>query len=285
MATNIELRVNSVYDSLSNAEKKAASYFLDHVEVVFNKPIAELAEESGVSKVAWVRFCKAIGFDGLKDMKKSLVSELIRTTDEEEPVVFTDILETTDMEQLIANVKYNSVRAIQDTAKLIDPKAVEKAAKLILNARSVRLFGMGASALVAEDLFTKLIRIDKNASFSKDYHNQLTYASNMTPEDVAILVSTSGRTRELLEILSIAGKCGTPTIALTSFGKSQLAEESDIQLFIACNESAPRSGATSSRIAQLTAVDILFTAVAMLDYEGAVPKLENSLASVQAHKV
>ena len=70
--TNIEVRTQNIYENLSNAEKKVASYFLDNVENVFAKPISQLAEESGVSKVAWVRFCKAIGFDGLKDLKKSL---------------------------------------------------------------------------------------------------------------------------------------------------------------------------------------------------------------------
>ena len=77
--TNIEVRTQNIYENLSNAEKKVASYFLDNVENVFAKPISQLAEESGVSKVAWVRFCKAIGFDGLKDLKKSLFSELHET--------------------------------------------------------------------------------------------------------------------------------------------------------------------------------------------------------------
>ena len=125
MTTNIELRVNSIYDSLSNAEKKAATYFLNNVENVFNKPIAELAEESGASKVAWVRFCKAIGFDGLKDLKKNLVSELFKTTDteDEEALVFSDIHEATGIDQVIATVKTNTIRDVQDTAKLLDPQA------------------------------------------------------------------------------------------------------------------------------------------------------------------
>ena len=55
--TNIEVRTQNIYENLSNAEKKVASYFLDNVENVFAKPISQLAEESGVSKVAWVRFC------------------------------------------------------------------------------------------------------------------------------------------------------------------------------------------------------------------------------------
>ena len=50
--TNIEVRTQNIYENLSNAEKKVASYFLDNVENVFAKPISQLAEESGVSKVA-----------------------------------------------------------------------------------------------------------------------------------------------------------------------------------------------------------------------------------------
>ncbi len=287
MTTNIELRVNSIYDSLSNAEKKAATYFLNNVENVFNKPIAELAEESGASKVAWVRFCKAIGFDGLKDLKKNLVSELFKTTDteDEEALVFSDIHEATGIDQVIATVKTNTIRDVQDTAKLLDPQAVEKAAKMIMEAKSVRLFGLGASALVAEDLFSKLLRVDKNVCFSKDLHVQLSYASNMSPTDVAVLFSTSGKTSEILEILSIAKNCGTPTVAFTTFGKNPLAVNSDIRLYISSSETTPRSGAMSSRIAQLMTVDILFTAVARLNYEYVAPKLENSLRSIQSHKI
>ncbi len=287
MTTNIELRVNSIYDSLSNAEKKAATYFLNNVENVFNKPIAELAEESGASKVAWVRFCKAIGFDGLKDLKKSLVSELFKTTDaeDEETLVFSDIREATGIEQVILNVKGNTIRDVQDTAKLLDPQSMEKAAKMIMEAKSVRLFGLGASALVAEDLYSKLLRVDKNVCFSKDLHVQLSYASNMAPTDVAVLFSTSGKTSEILEILSIAKECGTPTIAFTTFGKNPLAMNSDIQLYISTSETTPRSGAMSSRIAQLMTVDVLFTAVARLNYDRVVPKLENSLRSIQSHKI
>lgn len=287
MTTNIELRVNSVYGSLSNAEKKAATYFLNHVEDVFNKPIAELAKESGASKVAWVRFCKAIGFDGLKDLKKSLVNELFKTTENENDgdTVFSDIHGDTSTEQLIAAVKVSTLRDIQDTAKLLDPSAVEKAANLIVKARSVRFFGLGTSALVAEDLYCKLLRIDKNVCFSKDLLVQLSYAANMTSDDVAILFSISGRTREILEILSLAKSAGTPSVAVTTFGKNPLAANADICLYIASPETTPRSGAMSGRIAQLMAVDVLFAAAARLNYEHVVPKLENSRRGAQSHKI
>lgn len=198
-----------------------ASYFLDNVENVFAKPISQLAEESGVSKVAWVRFCKAIGFDGLKDLKKSLFSELHETAGEPaEAAAFSDIREATGIDQLILSVKNNSIRAVRDTTKLLDPASVEAAARQILNARSVRIFGVGASALVGEDLYNKLLRIDKNVCFCRDLHIQLTYAANMTPQDVAVLISMSGNTKEVLEMLALSRQCGTPTVALTKSSKA-----------------------------------------------------------------
>lgn len=284
--TNIELRIHGVYDTLSNAEKKAAAYFLDNVENVFNKPISQLASESGVSKVAWVRLCKTLGFGGLKDLKKSLFNELYKTKEKEDPIVFSDILEAEQdsIDQMILSVRNNSMRAVQDTAKLLDPVSVEMAARRILEAKTIRIFGMGASALVGEDLCSKLLRIDLDVRFFLDFHVQLTYASNMTPEDVAIIISTSGRTKESLEILDIANQCGTPVIALTSFGKSPLVLGSDIQLYSSSPEVAPRSGAMSSRIGQMVAVDVLFSAVARLDYDKAASILENSLKSTWSHR-
>lgn len=285
--TNIELLVKGVYDTLSNTEKKAAIYFLNNVENVFNMPIAQLAAESGASKVTWVRFCKSLGFSGLKDLKKTLFNEVYQTKDKEgNQIVFSDIFEAEkgSMDQLILSVRNNSVRAIQDTAKLLDPAGVEAAAKKILEARTIRIFGMGASALVGEDLCSKLLRIDLDVRFFVDFHMQLTYASNMTPEDVAIIISTSGRTKESIEILNIANQCGTPVIALTSYGKGPLVMGSDIQLYSSSPEVAPRSAAMSSRIAQMMAVDVLFSAVAKLDYSRTASILEKSLKSTQSHR-
>lgn len=284
--TNIELRIYGVYDTLSNAEKKAASYFLDNVENVFNMPIAQLACESGVSKVAWVRLCKTLGFGGLKDLKKSLFNEVYKTKEKEAPNVFSDLLaaEQDSVDKMILSVRNNSVQAVLDTAKLLDPASVEMAARKILDAKTIRIFGMGASALVGEDLCSKLLRIDLDVRFFLDFHVQLTYASNMTPEDVAIIISTSGQTKESLEILEIANQCGTPVIALTSFGKSPLVLGSDIQLYSSSPEVAPRSGAMSSRIGQMVAVDVLFSAVARLDYDKMAAILENSLKSVRSHR-
>lgn len=283
--TSIELRVRSIYDSLSNAEKKVADYFLSNMENVFNKPIAQLALEAGVSKVAWVRFCKDIGFDGLKDLKKSLFSQMREKTDEPTAEPFSDVRDIVSTKSLIESIKQNSIRAIQDTSELLDPESLERAARQILNARSVRIFGVGASGMVGQDLHSKLMRINKNSYYAADHHSQLTYAASMTPQDVAVLISTSGTTSEVLEILSLVRQCASPSIALTKYSKTPLASNADTVLYIASPEISMRSGAMSSRLAQLMVIDALFTAVAHMDYEAIAVSLEKSHESIRSHRV
>ena len=279
------MRVRSIYDSLSNAERKVADYFLNNMENVFNKPIAQLAQEAGVSKVAWVRFCKDIGFDGLKDLKKALFAQMREKVDEPVEEPFSDIRDVDSTKSLIEGIKQNSIRALQDTAEMLDPEMLEAAAKAILNARSVRIFGVGASGMVGNDLHSKLMRINKNSYFSTDHHTQLTYAANMSPQDVAILISMSGKTKEILEVLSLAKGCETPTIALTKYSKTPLAMNADTVLYVSAPEITIRSGATSSRLAQLMMVDALYTAVAHMVYVSVAVNLEKSHQSISPHRV
>ncbi|MBR2048814.1 MAG: MurR/RpiR family transcriptional regulator [Oscillospiraceae bacterium] len=283
--TAIELRIRSIYDSLSNAERKVADYFLSNMENVFNMPIAALAQDAGVSQVAWIRFCKAIGFSGLKELKKELFAQTQKRADENAAAPFSDVREIISMRALIDGIKQNSIQAIQDTAQLLDPSTLETAAQAILKAKTVRIFGMGASGIVGEDLHSKLMRINKNSYFSTDPHTQLTYAANMVPQDVAVLISMSGKTKEVLEILALAKQCKTPTIALTKYSKTPLAVNADTVLYISAPEISMRSGAMSSRLAQLMVIDALFTAVAHMDYETIAVNLEKSLESTSSHRI
>jgi len=283
--TSIELRIRSTYDSLSNTERKVADYFLSNMENVFNMPIAELAQETGVSKVAWVRFCKAIGFAGLKDLKKALFAQMHKKADENIAEPFSDVREIISINSLIEGIKQNSIRAIQDTTEMLDPTSLENAAKAILNANTVRIFGVGASGIVGEDLHSKLMRINKNSYFSTDHHTQLTYASNMTSQDVAVLISMSGKTKEILEVLALAKQCQTPTIALTKYNKTPLALNADTVMYISAPEISIRSGAMSSRLAQLMVIDALFTAVAHMDYDTIAVNLEKSHESISTHRI
>lgn len=286
--TGIEIRTRAIYDSLSPAEKKVAAYFLSHIDNVFHMPIAALAEDACVSQVAWVRFSKTLGFYGLKDLKKQLFSELNAQSDPErvsaEPL-YTDISGHATVEEMAETVKTGSIQAITDTICLLEPDIIREVAARIIRADSIKLFGVGASALVAEDFYHKLLRIGFNVVNSRDFHIQLTYAANLTPRDVAVFFSHTGVTREVVETMKIAQGCGATLVSVTQFGKHPLVAMADYALYTACPEVYRRSGAMSSRIAQLTLVDVLYTAVASMDYHRIKVRLENSYNSCKPHRL
>ena len=285
--TNIEVRTRDMYDSLTPAEQKVAAFFLTDVNSVFHMPIARLAEVSGASQVAWVRFSKSLGFYGLKDLKKELFSELHRASAQpsnEEPL-YADISGNNTVLQMAETVCAGGIQAVEETLQLADEKVLEKVAEHLIKADSIKLFGVGASALVAEDFYNKLLRIGKNVVFCRDNHIQLTYAANLTSRDVGLFISYSGSTREVVESLNIAKSRGAIIITVTKFGKLPMVLKSDYALFTSCPEVYRRSGAMSSRIAQLIVVDMLYTIMANMDYHRVKPLLENSYNSCSPHRV
>ena len=266
--TDIEIKTRSIYDELSPAEQKVAWYFLQNLGSVFDDPIAVLAEKSGVSQVMWVRFCKALGFSGLKDMKKNLFFQLSqqRTEAAAPSMDFLDTRTYSSVEDIINGVEAGSLEAVRSTAQILVPAVLEEVAAKVSKADTVRLFGVGASGLVANDLYYKLLRIDMNAVFCTDLHVQLTYITAAKPGDVAIFFSNSGNTTEILELARAARERGACVVAVTKYGQNQLSELADFVLPTSSPELQFRSGATSSRLAALFVVDVLFTTLCNKNY-------------------
>lgn len=283
---NIQIQVMGQYNQLSLAEQKVANYFISHMDEIYSLPIADLAERSAVSAGTWVRFCKSIGFSGLKELKQALfdyASEGKKDAGDSQ-FVFADIKDHKDTAGIVDSIRASSVQAIENTLRILDLGVLEATAKLIMESKSVKLFGVGASSLVARDLTRKLMRIGVNAIFTDDFHVQLTIAATMEPDDLAIIVSNSGTTKEMLEIQEMICHKKIKHAVITSIGKNPLSQKADLILSTSSPEIHLRSGAMSSRIAQLIVVDCLFTTVANKNYQKIEPKLEESYAVSVPHK-
>ena len=237
--------------------------------------IAVLAEKSGVSQVMWVRFCKALGFSGLKDVKKNLFFQLSQQRAEVSApsMDFLDTRTYSSVDGIISGIEAGSLEAIRSTAQIQDASVIEEVAAKIAAADTVRLFGVGASGLVANDLYYKLLRVDVNAVFCTDLHVQLTYITAAKPSDVAILFSNSGNTTEILELAR----------AVTKYGANQLSELADFVLPTSSPELQFRSGATSSRLAALFVVDVLFTTLCNKNYSTVAKPLAESYSQCSKH--
>ena len=260
--SGIVFRIKEHFDDFNTTEKKIAEYFIEKPDHILRLSITQLAGQIGTSQAAIVRFCKRLGYDGLKDIKTSLADDLLSAQENKEEESYSDIRISDPPNDIIEKVAANHILALEETIKVLDIEEFEKAVDLLSRAHRVDVFGIGASGLVAQDLQQKLTRIDKFCLCYTDVHMQLTAAASLTEKDAAVFISYSGKTREVITCAEAVKDRKTKMIAITKFGQRPLAKIADIVLNVYSPEIAIRSGATSSRITQLAVIDMLFTNVA-----------------------
>jgi DNA-binding MurR/RpiR family transcriptional regulator len=274
--------IRTTLESLRPSEKKVAKYILQEPHVAVNSTIAELAKNSQTSEAAVVRLCKTLEIKGFQELKLRIAGDLLQSQPEE----YRDIMPDEPIQDIINKVSYNNMQAIRETIDVINHEEIEKAAEKIKLAENVIFYGVGASAIIAQDAQQKFLRINKNATSVSDFHLAAVAAVNAGPQDVVMGISYTGETMEVVEVLELAKKNGATTISLTKYGKSPVSEQADIHLFTSASiESSFRSAATSSRIAQLNVIDILFIFVASRMYEKTIEYLERTRKAVQGRKV
>ncbi len=273
--SGVLLRVQELLDYLNPSERRVAEYILENSGSIVGQPVAELAEKSGTNKAAIIRFCKSIGCSGYRDFTFQLAAELAVSrseTDEE----YTDINIGDSVDTILKNVCFNNVKAIEDSYTLVKAADVSRAAELLIRASRIDFYGLGASWIVAQDAQYKFMRINKNCTAYADPHVQLTSAANLSPDDVAVAISWSGETRDIIEAARRAKECGAAVIAVTRCGKSHLVEYADVVFSLTSPETTIRCGAMSSRTAQMTMIDILFSCVVSRDYKNVRRYLERT---------
>ncbi|MGZ9583305.1 MurR/RpiR family transcriptional regulator [Paenibacillus marinisediminis] len=263
---NILIKIRGMKDSLTPVERLVAEYVLDHVEDIPHLSIKNLAQLTKTSDASVLRFCKTMGYTGYRSFIVS-ISASIGSMDDEEKDQYTDIQPGDDLSIVISNISRNNMKSIEDTLSVIDKNEVDRAVKVLRECKRIVFFGIGASGLVGIDAEQKFSRINKICHAYVDGHSQLTAATMLEKGDVAIFISNSGETIDILDALELAEKNGACTIAITKYNKSMLAEKASIVLNISTPEVTIRSGAMGSRIAMLTVIDILFAGVASAEYD------------------
>ncbi len=275
------VRLRGMRPSLSRAEDRVAERVLADPRAAAAMTISELAVAASTSETTVLRFCRRLGLPGYPQLRLGLAEESAqpRTT----TAAASDIGADDTVDDLIAKISFLDASAVEETAQQLDRDALERAARAVAEAGRVDIYGIGASAIVGDDLQQKLHRIGSVSFCWRDPHIALTSATLLTDADVAVGISHSGSTRETIEALERARSRGATTIALTNFPGSRIAASADIVLTTAAREIALRSGATASRIAALTVVDCLFVAIAQQDLAGVRRRVSETREAVAGH--
>lgn len=281
------VRLRALLPSLAPAEQRVARRVLDDPQAVASSTISALAAACGTSETTVIRFCRAVGFSGYPALRLSLATELGRAEagSSAARTVSSDIGPGDDLDQVVEKIAFADARAVEETADQLDVHVLHEVIDAMVAARRVDVYGVGASAFVGLDLQQKLHRIGRVAFAWGDPHIALTSAALLQPGDVAVGISHSGATRDTVDAIAQARDRGATTVALTNFPRSPLARIADHVLTTAARETTFRSGATASRLAQLTVVDCIFVGVAQRTYDQTQSALQATHDAVADRRV
>lgn len=270
--------LNEMRHMLPPSEQKIADFILADPEQIVTMTISELGEMSQTSGAAVTRLCKSLKLKGFQELKLRINGDIGRKTE----LTNRDIQPNEPVSTTIQKVTEHAVQTLLETGELLDSEQLEKAVEAIVNAKNIHFFGVGASSIAAIDAQQKFLRIHKASTASTDLHMGATIVANAGTHDVVVGISFSGATFEVEKILELANEKGATTISLTKFGQSSISQISKIQLHTSPTREANfRSGATSSRLAQLHVMDILFMSVASRQFEVTITYLDATREAIE----
>jgi DNA-binding MurR/RpiR family transcriptional regulator len=235
---------------------------------------AELGRRTGTSQATVTRFCRALGLDSYQQLLIELAQERGRSQAAPEATALGPrIGPEDDLEHVIAVVAQADLRAMRQTAALLDREALERAAQALAAARRVDVYGVGGSGIVAREAQARLFGIGCAAHAWTEVHAAETSAALLTPADAALAVSHSGTTGEVLEPVRLAARRGAFTVAVTGDPRSPVARAADVSLTSFSGETSFRGGDFGTRHSVLLVVDCLYARVAQLTYERATASI------------
>ncbi len=249
--------IESRLDQMRRSERKVAELVLARPDEVIHMRIVDLAAAAQVSEPTVVRFCRAIGCEGFGNFKVALARGSA-TSAAAEPFSLDARDTARDYTYKVFDATLETLTRVRSA---VDPDAIEVAVDALCNARRVEFYGFGASGPVAIDAQHKFFRLQIASAAHSDPHIQAMSAMSLTPEDVVVAISQSGRSSALLEALDFVRESGALSIGLAP-GDTPVIERCDLPIPIDVAE--PSEGSYSplpSRIAHLIIIDVLAAGV------------------------
>jgi RpiR family carbohydrate utilization transcriptional regulator len=271
-------RIEALRDDLTPSEARVADVVLASPHRAIEWSIGAMSAAADVSEPTVARFCKSLGFSGLKEFKIQLARSLGETMGT--PFVHQDVTPDDSAGDAALKVIGRAVRALEGFGSRLDSGVLKSAAGFITRARRVEFYGQGNSGVVALDAQHKFFRLGLATSAYSDPHVHAMSAALLGPEDVVVAISAGGRTLDLIRSVEIAKAAGATIVGLTTRG-SPLARHCDLTIATDVEEDADIYAPMTSRLVHLTAIDVLAVLVALEVGPGLARHLERAKQSVR----
>ena len=241
----------TVFDRIELIERYATKQEKVIIEFLRTHPIKDLllfsitefSEKVGVGDATMLRFCRKLGLRGYSEFR-FLLSQ---STEDQDGTAGNDA------DEILSGM----ITALRSTHELLNQETIQKAAEMILKARRLYALGRANSGLAAQELCNKVLRYGLCCEYWADTHFQTIAASLLEEQDVMILFSVSGGTKDMLDIAKQASQQGVKLVIVTNHLKSPLAKYADALLYVVAKNAPLNSGSLISKISQLYVIDVL----------------------------
>ncbi|MEY8584754.1 MurR/RpiR family transcriptional regulator [Ligilactobacillus animalis] len=269
------LVIRQNYSNFTPVEKKIADYIFEVGDQILDKSAQEVAQEIGSSSAALVRFSRRLGYDGFSQFKQKLSAAYIVHNDDGK---YYEEVSDAETPQTIKNkLKVRINHMVETTNNALNDETVAQVAKMIKQKEMIFVFGIGASAIVAQDILQKFSRIGKKVIFLQDTHLFVSALAIHKADAIFIAISMKGETKEVLDLAEIARQMEVPVVAISSREGSKLASLADqLLLSLSGEDYQMRTAATMSLMSQLYVVDILFYMYVSDNFDESYQKLEQT---------
>lgn len=258
---SVFVRIRATYSQLSAKEQQIADYILEHPSDIVHLSITALSDLCECAEATIFRLCRRLNFQGYQALKIALASEVVTPLQN----IHQEIQPEDDVGSIAEKIFTSDIETLRDTLQIThaNRETVNWVVDKLLAARRIEFYATGGSAVSAQDAYHKFIRTGIPCSVHSDGHYQVTTASLLCEGDVVIAISHSGSNKDILEALKVAKGAGATTIGITGYGKSPIMKIADKCLYTTSRETEFRTEALSSRLAQISLIELLYVAVSL----------------------
>ncbi len=249
---NIFTELRSQYEYLSRVEKKVADLVLEDPKGFIGRSMEEIAQKAGVSQGSINNFAKKFSDGGFSALKLKVAACL---SEHQPPVAEPGRDES--IRSVMEKKLEVTLAAFRNTLELNDEQTLKAAAERIMSAKKIEIYGVYHSGIVARDFCFQLIRLGIPATYLSDALMCAASASMLDERGLVIAISSSGLTRELIEVAELTKANGAQLIAITTNRFSPLAKMADTTLLSAHSGVTVDERWEESRMTQLLLLDTL----------------------------
>ncbi len=239
---------------LTKSQKILLEYFeLGKYEDIIYMSITQLAEATGVAEATVLRFCRSLGFDGYQEFKLFLAQNMVPANKNSCGAEYVD--------EIISNYQTD----LEYSRTKLSSQQIDRAIDMILSARAVCFCGAGHSYLAALEMHNCLMKMGLLTYCEQDMHMQNILVSSRSAEDLLVIFSVSGGTKDVIEVAEQARSVGMKIVLITCYEKSPVSRLADLVVVCAPKESPAGPGAISSTVMQFFIIDVICEGIRLRD--------------------